>query len=162
MPPPEESEHQSNLPTFARLGPPILAHRFPPEAGGRKPMDITGVKLHSTRWETGFPRALLTYTPAPHLRLHEDPQMVALSHRTKLTGTLACLLGGATTRITSPIAYCRLMLGISGGNAPEPATAKRRIPKIVRDGPRKHQRPLGAKVHPRGRCRVVRRLNCER
>jgi len=35
------SEHQSNLPTFARLDGSILPHRFPPDAGGRPPMDFT-------------------------------------------------------------------------------------------------------------------------
>jgi len=35
------SEPQSHLPTFARLGRPIVAHRFPPDVGGQSPMAIT-------------------------------------------------------------------------------------------------------------------------
>jgi hypothetical protein len=41
MRPPEESEYQSNMPTFARLDGPILPRRFPADVGGRQLMGIT-------------------------------------------------------------------------------------------------------------------------
>jgi hypothetical protein len=45
------SEHPSHVPTFARLGRPIVAHRFPPAVGGQSPMAIT------TRSGASVPRA---------------------------------------------------------------------------------------------------------
>ena len=53
MRPPGESEHQSNLPTFARLRP-MVVHRFSPEVGGRPPMGITPPQSAPARSRTRF------------------------------------------------------------------------------------------------------------
>lgn len=71
--------------------------------------------MHPTRWQTRFPRALLTYTLAPHVRLPGGLQMIAsrAGARAGLNGILAFIPDGATIRITYPATYCRLTTAIS-------------------------------------------------
>jgi hypothetical protein len=86
-------------------------------AEGRHPRGCFLVNLHSTRWQTRFPRAPLTYTLAPHVRLPGGPQMIASRRRAELNGILARFPDGATIRITYEAAYCGLTVCTSAAGA---------------------------------------------